>query len=184
MSLGKKEEALTWFNKCLAINPFNPDVLEKIRTLENKSNILTKLKAPNLEELYTTSLNDSIPDHVNCQILYDRTDKVVLTGGMYEEKSYLLVKALTQEGRDELKEKILTTFPDRSHNIEQAEVFKKDGSTIKAEISNGQVVYTNLEIGDAVSIVISYKSLNYGNLAAYFCDSKSFAHPYPSKKIV
>jgi hypothetical protein len=65
--------------------------------------------------------------------------------------------------------------------ISKAEILKKDGSKVQAETNDGEIVFSSLEIGDAIHISYKFENAMTGKLAAHFSEEFTFNSSYPVK---
>ncbi|KOY86163.1 hypothetical protein AD998_08380 [bacterium 336/3] len=178
----QKEEALEAYKKALYFNPNDYKTREKIRTLENKTNLESVF--PN-EDYYTIIKNGALkPEYKDYDwyYLFDEKNKIIYPEGGSQTYTTIIVRVLNQKGVDywhqmnigynEYSERIL---------IEKAELIKKNNAKINAETSGNQVVFPNLEIGDV--ILIRYKTETYfrGRFAKDFWDTYNFSSFVPSE---
>jgi transglutaminase-like putative cysteine protease len=61
------------------------------------------------------------------------------------------------------------------------EILKKDGSKVQAETNENQIVFSSLEVGDAIHIRYKLESSYYGVLSKHFWQDFSFNGGYPVK---
>jgi transglutaminase superfamily protein len=85
--------------------------------------------------------------------------------GGSESRKVILVKILTPAGIDTWKENYVPGYSNDESLLEKAEVLKKDGSKLKAEVANGHVVFTNIEPGDGILFI--YKGREFGDYYLY-----------------
>jgi len=177
--MDNKEDAIAEYNKCIALNPNKYSVRHTIRELEEKPDVFDYFTKPDYDKIYKNSPNkDAYPDQ-NILSLYDEVQKVVYPGGGSEEIHIIMIKALKSTGIDMLKTYSIPVYSNQSLTVHKAEVMKKNGSKLKAERSGYDIVFTNLEEGDA--IVLEYKIENYhqAKLLTHFWDKYYFDVDYP-----
>lgn len=172
--MSKKNEAISFFEKALKANPLDYESREQIRILKNEKNSLDLVEEPDLEKkLADYVMPDSLKNETVI-LVYEETRTVVYDGGGYEQKNYNLYKTLNKDGVDYLKEFALPISGNQSYNIEKANVLKKNGNKLKAEIEDYYIVFTNLEEGDAIEIVYTTKTYNGFMLYDKFWDGYYF----------
>jgi len=177
--IDKKEEAINEYKNCLKFNPNNYTTRHALRELEEKPDVFDYFTKPDYDKIYKMSPNqDAYPDQ-NILSLYDEVQKIVYEGGGSEELPIIMIKALKSTGIDMLKSYSIPVYSNQNFTIHKAEVMKKNGSKVKAETSGYDVVFTNLEEGDAV--VLEYKIENYyqAKLLTHFWDKYYFVVDYP-----
>ncbi|HLI94426.1 MAG TPA: DUF3857 domain-containing protein, partial [Puia sp.] len=114
----------------------------------------------------------------------DEKFAVVYPEGASEEYTTTVVKILTQKGIDTWKEDDLGYNSNTQElKVEKAEVVKKNGTVVPAEQNDNQVVFTGLEVGDA--IVLKYKVQNYaeGRVTRHYWDRFGFNATVPEDTV-
>ncbi len=184
LELGKTELAKKTFERALELDPFDFTTREELRKINGKKPIFENFKEPDMYSLFKNSPNASDYPNDNILIITNSINKVVYKGGASEEKNFILVKAFTKKGIDQIKEINLPSFGDQNLLIEKAEVLKKDGSKLKAEVDGSHIVFTNLAEGDAISLIYKNSSEQFGTISQFISDKKSFSlfAPYLSQK--
>jgi hypothetical protein len=84
------------------------------------------------------------------EVIYPRTVR--------QEKDDYVVKIFNQDGIEAWKEINIPTTPIHRLIIDKTEILKKDGSKVQVETNSSQLVFSSLEVGDAIHI--SYKLEN------------------------
>ena len=178
----EKNVALDAYKKALYFNPNDYKTREKIRNLENKSNLLDALPSDDSYKIIKEHpLKPEYKDY-DWYYVFDEKNKIVYPEGGSQTYTTIIVRVLNQKGVDywhqtsigynEYSERIL---------IEKAELIKKNNAKINAEVNDNQVVFPNLEIGDV--ILVRYKTESYfrGRFAKDFWDTYSFSSTVPSE---
>lgn len=179
LQLGKYKEADRALETALELDPSDFRVREILRNLFGKRKIIETLEEPNLYEIYKKSPGNKEYPNDNSIILFTSTHKVFYKGGASEEKNYLLIKALTKNGIDQIKELLLPFQDDKSISIEKAEVLKSDGTKLKADVNGSHIVFTNMNVGDAVCVIYRNIIPSYPIISQLIMDKKSFTYPVP-----
>jgi len=190
-SLGKiyevsnqNDKAIQYYKRGLEFAPNDYATIKSLRKLQNKKDVFTYFEEPDINALIRTAPKASDYPEDNAIILDEEVQKVVYQNGGSEERQYLIAKILTQKGIDSYKEYSIGYDGWQNLLIETAEVIKANGNKVPAERNENNLVFTNLEVGDVVSI--RYKIENYfkGKLANHFWDSFYFTHgkPYVTSK--
>jgi tetratricopeptide (TPR) repeat protein len=182
--LGDNVNARQSYIRCLELNPYNFQVRDKLRILDNKKSMFELFETLNYYKIYNEAPSAEKYPGEFALILLNNVNKIVYTGGASEEKHHYLVKIFTSKGRDIFKEFSVPVMRNQSYIIEKAEVLKKDGSKLKAEVNENNVVFTNLQEGDAVLLVYKLQTFQFGSLSQYFSDNFTFTSfiPYVEKK--
>jgi len=169
------------YEKAIYYNPLDYETRSVYREYSGQKEIFSYFDEPDLDELYKNSPSSEDYPEDNSLVLWDETQKVVYETGGSEEKRYFLVKVFNPTGVDAWKEYYIYGIG-KSANIIKAEVLKADGNKLKAETSGRQIVFTNLEKGDAILLIYSQKVYQYGKLLKHFDAQEAFTHFYPTKK--
>lgn len=174
---GKKDQAIKYYNKALAITPYSYKLKNKIYNLENDENI------SDISELYDVDA-----------VISDFNEKKISDSSSYDyniifhEKSYVILdggaKALTEHYSVKLNNQASLEYWQRvgfSYNyrfqtmrVEEANVYKPDGSELKGEKYGSEVVFTNLEIGDIIYVKYVIESSAAGRSGKFFSDNFTF----------
>ncbi|QHL87262.1 DUF3857 domain-containing protein [Nibribacter ruber] len=175
----KKAEAMQAFQKAVQLDPTDYESLRDLRQLENKKEIFSYFPQNDVYALIKKAPNAAAFPEDNSLILLDDVQKVVYKGGASEEKRTMVVKVFNQQGVEHWKEYGVSYHNMQRFVVEKAEVVKQNGSKVPAESNDDQLVFTNLEPGDAIHI--SYKLENHlkGKLAPHFWDRQFFSHFLP-----
>lgn len=180
---GRKTEALDAYKKAIMYGPSNYDARRKLRELEGKKDLFKLFRENDVYALYKTSPAASeYPNDNSIYLLKDLQQIVYPENGASEERNDLLVKVFNQAGIDDWKE---VSIPYNSYTqrllIDKAEILKKDGSKVPAETNDNQVVFSSIEIGDAVHILYKLETATSGKLAEHFWEDFYFNSGYPIK---
>lgn len=180
---GRKAEALEAYKKAIAYGPSNYDARKKMRELEGKKDLFKSFKENDVYALYKSAPAASeYPNDNSIYLLKDLQQVVYPENGASEERNDLLVKIFNQAGIDDWKE---VSIPYNSYTqrllIDKAEILKKDGSRVPAETNDNQVVFSSIEIGDALHILYKLETATSGKLAEHFWEDFNFNNGYPVK---
>lgn len=178
--MARKEDAVQSFTKAIYYDSKRYDARKKLRVLQEKTDPYKIFPETDVYSLIQQSSKPVSPDYGYTYLL-DEKQSIVYADGASEEYSTLVLKMYSQKGIDTWKDSYVP-YNDYTQTllIEKAEVVKKTGSKIKADQNQNEMVFTNLEVGDA--IVIKYRIRNYasGRLAKEFWDSYMFDSFVPS----
>ena len=177
---GDREGMLENFRKAIYYNPTDYDTRRLLRTEERKPEALSYFKEEDVNELYKKAPDASkYPDH-NYIYLLDEIQKVFYGQGAAEERVHFLIKVLNEKGVEACKEDNISVYGNEKGTLEKAEVIKKNGQVIKAENESGHLVFTNLEVGDAINVIYKKEIYNSGKLAPYFWNKFTLAGTVPT----
>jgi tetratricopeptide (TPR) repeat protein len=176
---GNTAKAIECYNKALGLNPGDFDSREQLRKLQKKAEIFSYFPKVDVYEIVKKAPAPSAYPDDHSLILLDEVQKVVYAGGTSEEKRIFVVKIMNAEGINRWKQYYLQHYRMQSYNLEKAEVIKANGSKVEGSSDGAQIVFTNLEVGDAVHVTYKVKSSNGGRLARHFWESFYFTHYMP-----
>ncbi len=179
---GDDDEAKEAYEKAILYEPNDFDTREKYRKLIGLKEVYDYFDEPDLYQIFKKSPNASDYPEDNSLVLLHETQRVVYNTGGTEERQYLLIKVFNKSGVDVWKD--YSVGYSGSLNIEKAEVLKKSGDQLKAEVNGNRIVFTDLEEGDAILLIYKVKTSQYGKLLKHFWDVNYFAYEYPIKKQV
>ena len=180
---GKKQEALQSLREAIRFSPSNYAARKKLQDLEGKKDVFLNFGENDIAALYKSA--PSAADYPNDNSIYLLKDmqQVIYDGnGASEERNELLIKIFNKAGIEDWKEVNLNynSYTQRLM-ISKAEILKKDGSKVQAETNDGQVVFSSLEIGDAIHLNYKFENAMTGKLAAHFSEEFNFNGSYPTR---
>lgn len=173
---GTKDE----LRKTIYYSPTNYDARKMLRKAEGQKDLFENFAKTDVYDLYKKSpLAEEFPED-NSIILLNETQRVVYNEGASEEHVEIAAKVFNQNGIESWKQYGIDFNPYRQKLIiEKAEVLKKDGSKVQAEKNKGTVVFTNLEVNDAVHLAYRVENYNSGKLAQHFWEQFNFNFYFP-----
>ena len=171
-------EAVKAFSQALYYDANRYSAREHLRDLRKKPSVW---KAFPESDVYQ-AIRNVAGKKVDYDYFYVLDEKfaVVYAEGATEEYTTTVVKILTQKGIDTWKEDNLGYNSNTQElKVEKAEVVKKSGSVVPAEQNENQIVFTGLEVGDAV--VLKYKIQNFaeGRVTRHYWDRFGFNAAMP-----
>jgi len=178
---GKKQDAIEYYKKAIQYGPHNYEARKKLRKLEGKKELFSYFKENNIAGLFKSSpKQDDYPNDNSIYLLKDYQQIIYPENGASEENYDYLIKIFNQKGIDSWKE---VSIPFNSYTqrliFDKIELFKKDGSKVQAESNENQIVFSSLEVGDAIHISYKLESSSYGKLSEHFWSDFSFNSGLP-----
>lgn len=168
---GNEQRAKECYSKALELNPRDFDSREQLRKLNKKPEIFSYFTAPDVYEVVKNSPASSAYPEDNSLVLLDEVQKVVYAGGVSEEKRIFVAKILKQDGIDRWKQYYVAHYSMQDYTIEKQEVIKANGSRVEGSVNRDEIVFSNLEVGDAIHVTYRLKSYNRGKLASHFWEA-------------
>jgi tetratricopeptide (TPR) repeat protein len=165
---GEKDKAIKEFESDITYQPGDYDAIQKLRNLQSKKDVFTYFPAKDYYKLFEISPSASDYPSDNFISLTEERQVVLYENGGCESRVIILLKALTLKGIDYLKEYGISYYSNEALTIEKAEVLKKNGNRLQAEVNENHVVYTSLEPGDAVFLIYRRSKNISGLMSKYF----------------
>lgn len=178
---GKKNEATECYKKAIQYNPRSYDARKKLRLLEGKKDLFSNFKENDVSALFKNSPKaEEYPNSNSIYLLKESLNVIYPENGASEERDDYVIKIFNQSGIDRWKE---VSVPYNSYTqrliFDKIEILKKDGSKVQAESNDNQIVFSTLEVGDAVHISYRLENSYYGKLAEHFWGSFEFNSTIP-----
>jgi cytochrome c-type biogenesis protein CcmH/NrfG len=182
--LGNKTDAIASYKKAIEFEPTDFNSIKELRKLESKKDVFEYFPAVDVYALAKAAPSAAAYPEDRVLIVYDEVQRVVYKSGASEEKRIFVLKVLDEKGVDDWKEYSIGYNSDQRMVVEKAEVIKQNGTKVPAETNNNQLVFTNLEAGDAIHYTYKLENYNKGRLASHFWDRYYFTHflPYLTTK--
>jgi predicted Zn-dependent protease len=160
--------------------PYNYDAIALQRTIAQKPNIYDLFTNYDYDKLFTEAGTKQAGD-ADLEMILDEDQMVIYDRGAMESRRIAMYKVLNEKGIDRLKEIELPVYDNQEFTIEKAEVLKLNGNTLKGEIHENKVVFTNLEKGDGILLIYKYKEfpiigLNNHNIHIFPFNYFNFNH--------
>ena len=180
----KKEEARKAYTQALRLNPMDYDAREALRAIEGRKDPFAVFTAFSIDSLVKNSPGQVDYPNDDTIVLLEDMKRVVYPGGASETQEEWLVKVLTQNGTDLMKEFVVDYNPySQTLQIEKAVVLKADGSEVKADAERNQLIFKTLAPGDYVWIRWRIKNQYFGALAHHFWDTFYINSFHPVKLV-
>jgi tetratricopeptide (TPR) repeat protein len=165
---GRTEEAKAAYASALKFDPRDFASRETLRALEGKQPIFSAFTSFNVDSLIRTAPTRKEYESDDGVILLDDTKRVVYEQGASMVMSELLVKEFSTRGIDAWKEYSINY---NRYNevliVEKAVTIKRDGTEVKADVNNGDVVFKSLEPNDCLYLKWKVKNYYSGMLAKH-----------------
>jgi tetratricopeptide (TPR) repeat protein len=176
---GSKYQASKLYEKAIKYNPMNYELRARLRELESKKPVFSYFDVPDFFKILSDAPDKNEFPNDNTIMLCDEIQHVVFKDGGNIEKTYLLIKALNSNGIDEIKEYSIPVLANEYLIVEKAEVIKRNGSKIAAEVDYDYVVFTSLEEGDAIALIYRKESYSAGRFTKIIRDEFFFNYTSP-----
>ncbi len=170
------------YREALKYDPTYYEARGVLRELEGKKSIFSLFETANIESLIKNSPDAKAYPNAGGVVLLQDVKRVVHDRGASETSIELLVKVFNKRGIDSFKEYSISY---NSHTevllVEKAVVIKKNGSEVKSDVAENQVVFKTLEEDDIIYLKWNIKNYYTGRLSNHFWDAHYFNSFYPVK---
>ncbi len=182
-ALGDKQKTMEEYKLNIAYQPDDYNAINKLRTLQSKKLAFDYFPTKDYYQIYKNA--PSATDYPSDNILSLAEDKqlVLYENGGAEARQVYLYKALTLKGIDYLKEYTIDYSSGEKLVVEKAEVLKKNGNRLQAEVNDNQIVFTSLEPGDAILLIYKKQKQITGSMSKNYAEKTLFSTWYPSTNI-
>ncbi len=168
-----KDKALESYKKALKLYPFDFENRTTVRDMEGKKPLFNVIPSYNTDSIIKVAPPKSAYPNDPVVVLLDDKVSVVHPEGGSEATSTFLVKVLNKQGIDRYKELQLSGY------IEKAIVIKPNGTQVKADVSDGEVVFKTLEENDIVFIKWKNQYIEGGYFINHYYETNFFETSYP-----
>ncbi|KAB2805341.1 DUF3857 domain-containing protein [Phaeocystidibacter luteus] len=170
--LDRTTRAEVAYAKAIYYDPYDYDSRHALRELQGLDGIFENFEETDVYQAAKVAPDaDAYPED-NALIVVDDNQHVFYKGGGNEERHIFVVKVLNVDGVDSWKEFRVPVSANQNGIIEKAETIKANGSRVAAETSGAQVVFENLEPGDAIHVTYRLESHHSGKLTNHIWGSE------------
>ncbi|ETN95835.1 transglutaminase domain-containing protein [Zhouia amylolytica] len=180
LQLGKKEEAIKWFQKSLSHNSSSAALRTKINNIKKVGDPINDLVSEGVYELLAEERNKISENHYGYNILLDEVAVHLFEEGGGKYRFRMAYEITGQNGIDTFKEYNIGLTG--SFTVHNSEIVKKDGSLVPADRSGANLVFEGLGIGDVVYIDCEYIFSEYGRFYKDFIDTFQIDASHPVVK--
>jgi predicted Zn-dependent protease len=181
--MGKPTLAINEYKLNIAYRPYDYESIKKLRELQSKKDVFDYFPSKDYYKIFENSPSASDYPSDNFISLTEDRQVVLYENGGCELRQVLMFKALTLKGIDNLKEYRVPYNSNENYTIEKAEVLKKNGNRLQAEVKDNQIVYTSLEPGDAVFLIYKKSRTVSDQMSKQFYEKSLLNNWYPSLNI-
>lgn len=181
--VGYKDNAINEYKLNLNYSPDDYDAINKLRDLQNKKEVFDYFPKKDYYKLFANSPSAADYPNDNFISLTEERQVVLHENKGCEIRQVLMFKALTLKGIDYLKEYNIGYYRNERLTVEKAEVLKKNGNRLQAEVKDNQIVYTSLEPGDAVFLIYKKSKTVSDQISKEYCEKILLNSWYPSLNI-
>lgn len=177
--INSTQNAIEAMLKSLEYNPNQYDLRRKVSNLTAEMSALDLLDdVDEYEEIKDSKVDEQKEEHDYYYIFNKRTT-VLYDDGAREEHYSIAIRVLNEYGIDSWKEASIPYSYRQRLVVEKAEVVKKNGQKVAGERSSNNIVFTDLEEGDAIYIKYKLQNYYYSKAALYTSDRFFFNESVP-----
>lgn len=177
------DKAISEYKLDIIYRPDDYKTIEKLRTLQNEKDVFDYFPAQDYYKLFDESPVAADYPSDSFISLCENKQVVLYENGGCESRYTVLLKALTLKGIDYLKEYNVGYSSNEELTIEKAEVLKKNGNRLQAEVKDNHIVYTSLEPGDATLLIYKKSKSVTSQMSKNFYEKAYLNNWYPSLNI-
>ncbi len=179
-AMNKTEDAKMAFSKCIYYSPTNYEAQRLLRKMQEKKDLFGYFPEIDINKLFVNSPPAKDFPEDNSIVLLNEIQRIVYPEGATEQKTDILIKIFNQAGIDAWKSYVVS-YNEYTQRfiIEKGEVIKSDGNKVKAETNGNELVFTSLEIGDAIHITYRIEDYVFGQMASHFTDRFNLNYSIP-----
>jgi predicted Zn-dependent protease len=180
-NMKQDDKAKESFKKAIYYAPTSYDARTQLRLLEGKPQVFDVFPKINVKDSIAKAPTASdYPDDHSVYVV-NSFQQVVYPEGAKEYRRIIAIKILKQPGIEYWKEYGIG-YNGYLQNLmlDKAEVIKANGSVVKAETDDNQVVFTNLEVNDVLYLDYRIQDFSKGKLATHFYDNFLFQYSIPA----
>ena len=178
------DEAIKAYQTALTYSATDYESRKRLRELEGKNSIFSQFEENDIDSLIRNAPDAAMYPNDCAVYLLDDRKRVVYDKGASEIQNEVLVKVFNADGIDDFKEYWLPYYSySEKLIIEKAVAIKSDGSEIKADINDNDLVFKSLEPNDFIYIKWHIQNYNHGRLSQHIWEEINFNYYYPVEKI-
>ncbi|TXF79392.1 tetratricopeptide repeat protein [Chryseobacterium sp.] len=170
----RKDEALKLASEVLSHNSAYTAIIKLQRDLQNREDEIVKAGIKDFSTIISERRNTNLKGSKGVTTLLDEYIVNVFPEGGYKTRSTYVFEITSAKGVDEMKE-----YYSNGTNIIKAEITKRNGSIVPGEKSYDQAVFTNIEVGDVITIQSEGIESSSGRFYKDFNLTSYFASSYP-----
>ncbi|WP_163223267.1 DUF3857 domain-containing protein [Bacteroides sp. 214] len=182
-AMKNEKQAAEYYKKAIHYNPVAFDARTQLRQLEGEKEIEDLFPRYNIDSLIAAAPSAEVyPDDHSMLVLYD-SKQMFYPEGASEYHMEIAVKILNQTGVEIWKEYNVSAYSGQDVTIDKSEIIKANGQRVKAERNGGQVVFTNIEPGDALYLEYRIKEYATDVISKHIYSQDIFQYSMPSMVI-
>ncbi len=186
LALFEKDQktALEYYRKSIEYYPFSFETNEKIRELEGKEkamDFVPEVDPVALLKAYESKGKPAVKKSFD--VVLEKKSTILFKSSAQGMSHSYLIKINDETAIENWQQASFSAKPNFRMNIKEALTVKKNGEKIDAERSGGEVVFTNLEIGDYVFVHYVETQVSGGKTTKFISDTFPLNASVPCHKL-
>jgi tetratricopeptide (TPR) repeat protein len=175
-----KQEALDYYKKSLQHFPFSYETNEEVRELKGLKRAID-LIAPIDPVKKIKDYEDNFKAEIKkpYDIVYLSKSLVIFNTKATATRENYILKINDESAIESWQKMSFSSTSQMDVYIDEAKTIKKNGDKILAERNKGDVVFTNLEVGDYLYVSYTEKQVNGGKSSVFISDNYTLNSYYP-----
>ncbi len=166
---GDVANAIEMMKKAVSYSPINFEAREKLRAFEGMKKLSDYFIQNDIFKLHREAISNPKYSKEDAVILLYDTRMIYQGRGASEYQVESLIYLNSQSVINTYKSFVFPYYGSvQKLIVENSEILKKDGSAVHLEVKQGQVLYSSLEVGDAIHLRYKIKNYFKGKLADQF----------------
>lgn len=181
LAMSKKTEARESFIMALQHSAVNYSARDLLRTVNGPEPIEKELKSFKAEDFLSDNYNTENYEGHSALILFGDVKSKYYSGGASEVEHEWMIKVLNPSGIEGLTH-FSIGYDTNSEEliIDKVVAIKPDGSEVRAEVNNNEIVFSSLEVNDCIYYKYRIRYFFKGPLNQHFWFIHQFNHFYPA----
>jgi len=176
---GDEKKAIEYYERALEYNPFQYDTREQLRKLTKKPDISDYLDFTDPEDAEEKFGLSDVSEDYSFYYLLDEVTQVIYANGPSETYFQYMIQVLKKDGLETWQRFSLPNGGGRL-TILESDLWKEDGSKGELETYGGEIVATDLEVGDKIYVKYKTRSFVRGRSSKYFSQKYAFSSFVPN----
>ena len=180
--MDRVEEATNEYKKTLVFNSANSSIRRKIRDFNGEPDIVEEHKIQDIYQYINDASDKITANNYGYNILLDEAIVELYKEAGGKGRYTVIFEVTDKTGIERLKEYSLGLYS--GYTIIKSEIVKDDGSIVPAERSGSDLVFSNLQVGDAIYIDYQTDFNGFGRFYRDYINTYQFDGYHPCAKTV
>ncbi|HLU86742.1 MAG TPA: DUF3857 domain-containing protein [Taishania sp.] len=170
--MGKKNEAIEYYNLSLVHNSGNSSLRKKIRDIQNQQDYIETYRTQDVYDFINKEKGKNKENNYGYNVLLDEATIELFKEAGGKSRITYVYEVTSDMGIENLKEYNLGLSG--NYNIIKSEIIKKNGKIVPAEKMGSSFVFNGLEVGDIIYIDYQSNFTGYGRFYRDYMDEFQF----------